>query len=77
MATSTTGNICLGRVVHKTKVQVDEEGTKAAAATAVIAKESSALIDVKRVTLDRPFVYAIVDNTVNLPIFIGTVNNVK
>jgi serpin B len=27
----------------------------------------------KTVRLDRPFVYAIIDNATNLPIFIGTV----
>ena len=33
-------------------------------------------VDVKTVTLNRPFVYAIVDNTTKLPVFIGTVNKV-
>ncbi|WP_236617209.1 serpin family protein [Thermoanaerobacter kivui] len=27
--------------------------------------------------LDRPFVYAIIDNKTNLPIFIGTVMSIK
>jgi len=27
----------------------------------------------KTVVLDRPFVYAIIDNATNLPVFIGTV----
>ena len=71
MGSSSDGNLYLGEVIHKTKVEVDEEGTKAAAATAVVAKATSAfpVADVKRVTLDRPFVYAIVDNTAKLPLF--------
>lgn len=76
MATDTTGNIFLGRVVHKTKIELDEKGTKAAAATAVMLKASSALIEYKTVNLDRPFVYAIVDNATKLPVFIGTVSDV-
>ena len=77
MGTDSSGNLYLGSVVHKTKIDVDERGTKAAAVTAVVAKANSALIDVKTVRLDRPFVYAIIDNTTKLPVFIGTVNDVK
>ncbi|MBQ9002536.1 MAG: serpin family protein [Eggerthellaceae bacterium] len=77
MGTSADGNLYLGEVIHKTKVEIDEAGTKAAAATAVVAKATSAgPRDVKCVTLDRPFVYAIVDNTAKLPLFIGTVNDI-
>ncbi|HAM16196.1 MAG TPA: serine protease [Eggerthellaceae bacterium] len=76
MGKDTSGNLYLGQVVHKTKIDVDEQGTKAAAVTAVFVKASSAFIgDVKSVVLDRPFVYAIVDNATKLPIFIGTVSD--
>ena len=76
MGTDATGNLYLGSVVHKTKIELDEKGTKAAAATAIIMKASSAFIDAKVVTLDRPFVYSIIDNTTKLPVFIGTVSNI-
>jgi serpin B len=77
MGTDTSGGLYIGSVVHKTKVDVDEAGTKAAAATAVMMKASSAPdFDAKRVTLNRPFVYAIVDNATSLPVFIGTVSNI-
>lgn len=77
MATCPDGNIYLGKVIHKTKVKLDEKGTKAAAVTAIVAKNTSAYEpDYKTVRLDRPFVYAIVDNTAKLPVFIGTVNDI-
>ena len=77
MGSSSDGNLYLGEVIHKTKVEVDEAGTKAAAATAIVAKASSiGPHEVKHVSLDRPFVYAIVDNTAKLPLFIGTVNDI-
>ena len=77
MASDTSGNLYIGGVMHKTKVDLDELGTKAAAATAVVAKASAAFDpDAKTVILNRPFVYAIVDNTTKLPVFIGTVNTI-
>lgn len=76
MGTDRTGKLSLDRVIHKTKIDLDEQGTRAAAVTAVFAKASSAMIDVKYVTLNRPFVYAIIDNTNKLPVFIGTVSNI-
>jgi serpin B len=62
-------------VLHKTFISVDELGTKAGAVTSVIMMAGSALEqeEPKIVRLDRPFVYAILDNATNLPIFIGTI----
>ena len=78
MATDTTGNLYVGSVAHKTKIIVDEKGTKAAAATTIVDRAGAAPEnDVKTVYLNRPFVYAIVDDTTNLPVFIGTVNNIR
>ena len=78
MASDATGRLHIGQVVHKTRVDVDEEGTKAAAVTGVFMKSSAIRLgDVKRVILNRPFVYAIVDNATKLPVFIGTVNNLR
>ena len=77
MGTDPSGNLYLGQVIHKTKIDLDELGTKAAAVTAIIAKANSAYDpNAKRVILDRPFVYAIVDNATKLPVFIGTVNDI-
>ena len=79
MGTSEKGNLYIDSVIHKTKVEVDENGTKAAAATAVVIANATSLVEpqYKYVTLDRPFVYAIVDNTTHLPVFIGSVSTVS
>lgn len=67
------GNLYISRVIHKTKIEVDEKGTKAGAATVVeVSEESAAIEDPKTVYLDRPFLYLIVDKESNLPLFMGT-----
>lgn len=77
MGRSTRGNIYIGDVLHKTFISLDELGTKAGAVTKVEMKDECAAMDTKIITLDRPFVYAIVDNSTNLPVFIGTVVNLE
>lgn len=69
------GNLFIGDVLHKTFIQVDELGTKAGAVTKVEMKTTSMPLEVKNVILDHPFVYAIIDNETNLPLFIGTMHN--
>ena len=71
LGTSDEGNIYISRVLHKTFIQVDEEGTKAGAATAVEAATESAALYPHSVLLNRPFVYMIVDLETGLPIFLG------
>lgn len=73
---SSRGNIYIGEVLHKTFISVDELGTKAGAVTKVEMKDE-AYIEAKIVTLDRPFVYAIIDNTTGFPLFIGTVMSLQ
>ncbi len=72
LGTSPLGNIFISEVNHKTYIRVDEKGTKAGAATSVgISVESADPAGIKNVKLDRPFLYSIIDNATNLPIFIG------
>ncbi len=68
----------IGRVLHKTRIEVTPNGTKAAAATVVEMNCGSALPiePPKEVILDRPFVYMIVDTETNLPVFIGAVTDI-
>lgn len=74
MGQSSSGNLFISSVLHKTFISVDTEGTKAAAATKVEMKSGAA--PVKNILkLNRPFIYAIIDNTTELPIFIGTMMN--
>ena len=72
--------IWISRVLHKTHIDVDTEGTKAAAVTAVeMADEAVAEMpeDPKTVILDRPFVFMIVDTENGLPVFSGVLNSVS
>lgn len=68
-------DLYIDEVIHQTFIEVDEEGTEAAAATAVIMKESSGIdfepdpIPIFRA--DRPFIFFIQDNRTNLILFFG------
>lgn len=78
MGISDYGSLFINDVIHKTYLKVDEKGTKAGAVTAVEVNESSAPIEEpKQVTLNRPFVYMIVDTEAMLPVFIGTMLDVE
>ena len=73
------GDIYVSRVIHKTHIEVDREGTRAAAVTAVTLRTKGAIVgeeEYRTVFCDRPFVYAIVDTETMAPVFIGTVNGV-
>ncbi|MCL1831888.1 MAG: serpin family protein [Oscillospiraceae bacterium] len=75
---STHGNIHIGRVLHKAFIEVAEDGTRAGAATVVALDDGGEAYyeEYKTVILDRPFVFAIVDNATNTPIFMGALTNV-
>ena len=73
MATPYEG-IYIKDILHKTYIQFSEVGTKAGAVTKVEMAEKSTPYE-NKVILNRPFVYAIVENGTKLPIFIGTVMN--
>lgn len=79
MANYVDGNIFLDKIIHKATIEVNENGTSAAAATIVGMDGASAPLEekIRYVTLDRPFVYLIVDSQSGLPLFIGTVTDIK
>ncbi len=62
----------IGAVIHEAVVEVDEQGTVAAAATAVEMKATSAPRTVT-VRADRPFLFLIVDDTTQAIVFVGRV----
>jgi serpin B len=68
-----TRELFIGEVVHKAFVSVDEAGTEAAAATAVIMPASAMPEDLVEVTVDRPFVFLIRDNQTRTVLFVGRV----
>lgn len=66
-------DVFISQVVHKARVEVTAEGTKAAAATAVEMTKGAYMPGEKEtVILDRPFLYMIIDTDTNTPMFIGT-----
>jgi len=77
LGTSKDGNIYINRVLHKTYICVDGLGTRAGAATTVEMISETAMLEEEEyfVTLNRPFVYAIVEEETNIPLFIGVVNH--
>ena len=60
-------------VFHKAFVAVDEEGTEAAAATAVTEKVVGGIPDPIEVSIDRPFIFLIRDNQTGAILFLGRV----
>lgn len=62
-------------IIQKTNLQLDENGTKAAAVTAAMIECMSALSEEepKEVNLNRPFVFLIYDAEVEEPLFVGKV----
>ncbi len=70
--------LAISDVIHKTHIEVDESGTRAAAVTAVIVNRVTSVApgNTPYVILDRPFVYAIIDTNSNLPIFLGFITDI-
>ena len=64
----------LSEVVHQALVEVDEEGTVAAGATAGFLEKMSGAAHVS-VTFDRPFLFVITDRTTNAVLVLGRVSD--
>ena len=72
-----TGNrdLFIAEVLHKAFVSVDEAGTEAAAATAVVMNLTAAPGEPVEVALDRPFIFLIRDIETGAILFVGRVVN--
>ncbi|MFY9800630.1 MAG: serpin family protein [Methanoregula sp.] len=72
-----TKNLFISDVIHKAFVDVNEEGTEAAAATAVIMKYSAAAPEnpIPEFRADHPFLFLIQDDETGTVLFIGRVVN--
>lgn len=68
-------DLFISDVVHKAFVAVDEAGTEAAAATAVVMAEMAVMPaeDTVEMRLDRPFLFAIRDDNTGTILFVGRV----
>lgn len=79
MGTSSRGNIFIGAAFQKAFIEVNSNGTRAAAVSVAEAKDGCAMVDIpKTVILDKPFIYIIADDSQleGLPLFMGTVESI-
>jgi len=67
----------VSNILQKCKLELDEEGTRAAAVTAMMMATNSVSVEkerkVREVYLDRPFAFLIYDNTNDQIVFVGKV----
>lgn len=72
----TTDNIFVGEVIHKTHIDLNEKGTKAAAVTYAGIFSNGAMLEEKRkvnIIFNKPFIYMIRDNETKEILFFGTI----
>jgi serine protease inhibitor len=66
-----SSSLAITRVVQKLELRLNEEGTEAAAATAVTATRSISPDDYVKMIVDKPFVFALRDQRTGLFLFMG------
>jgi serpin B len=71
---TTEEQLYISAVLHQAFIAVDEEGTEAAAATAVVVSEASMPLATV-LNVDRPFLFVIHDIESAAPLFIGRVSD--
>ena len=74
------GNMYISTILHKANVDVDEDGTEAAAVTAIMYAATSALIEKPQpipFVCDRPFTYVISDDETGEILFMGRFANAE
>ena len=72
-------DLYISAVIHKAFVDVNEEGTEAAAATAVVMSRMAMPVPVEKAVFkaDHPFLFLIRDNASGSILFVGRVTNPK
>ena len=65
----------ISKVVHKANIAVDEEGTEAAAATAIMMRKTSVLLENVDFNANKPFIYILRNNENNCIYFMGKIVN--
>ena len=70
-------NIYISEILHKATIEVNEDGTVAAAATAIIPAPGGGSPDIKeyKMYVDRPFIYVITHNKTKEILFMGFVTD--
>jgi serpin B len=72
---TTAERLQIADVVHQANIDVDEKGTEAAAATAVVMRASGMPAEPKTVRVDRPFLFALRDLPTGAILFMGRVGD--
>lgn len=70
LAVSEAGNIWINKALQRTVIEVDRHGTKAASISLFSGGDAAGPMETE-VILNRPFVYAVVDDQSHLPVFLG------
>ncbi len=63
----------ISRVIHQANITVDEKGTEAAAATAVVMDAAAAPADIVHLDVNRPFLFALRDLQTGAILFLGQI----
>lgn len=79
MGTCTKGDLKLSKVIQKTYLRVDEEGTEAAAVTGAVMEATSAWEPEEPIelTFDRPFLCCLWNGQISQPLFLTEVNELS
>ena len=72
---STADQLYVSDVIHEAFIAVDEDGTEAAAATAVIIGTTSAPVSMIELNVDHPFLFFLQDRATGAVLFVGRVMN--
>ena len=70
-----SGQLMIGSILHQATIDVNEEGTEAAAATMVGMSLTSMPGQSFTIHFDKPFIYVIYETTTNAVVFMGRVVN--
>jgi len=74
MANVKAGEIWVDKIIHQAVIKVNEKGTEAAAATAIIVETGLPQVG-EKVIVNKPFIYMLRDKETNTILFIGHVIN--
>lgn len=70
---TTAEQLFISDVIHQANIDVDEAGTEAAAATAVVMRATSIPVDEVELSIDRPFLFLLRDLPTGAVVFMGRV----
>jgi serpin B len=73
--TAANEKLYISDVIHEAYIAVDEEGTEAVAATAVVMRTASAPLEIVDLRIDRPCIFALRDVETGALLFLGRVTD--